>query len=632
MIFKIQTFVITLTVITILGALYVPHIDAAVEDIRLIDITPESLLSHSAIDLALTEYHLYTLGAGNKLFNSYDIHDIVNPRRNATLDLPAISRLMCIGDGAAYVLCPGFGLVVIDLGNPNVPKLSETYEFDIGTNPGLMVHNGFLYLHDGSSTLTAYELIRAWELNETSSVEFIGGGDLVYSDGFIYAGTVGVQAVDITDPFNMKLASEYTGIKGSIWGLAASDGMVIAIDDTDTITILRAIGGGELEEISSINVGHVMLDVAINGNLLAAATADNLITFDISKPADPEFQGSLPLVCELRKIAVIDQYFLLASELDGPLVVDVTNPLRQRVVAYQAGLGLVSTIASRGNLMLTGSWDSIRALERHEEGDVEIIGIQHSEGFTREMQITGDFAYLADPTRGLRVFNVSRPIFMRPVALLELPGTPSDVELVIDELAFVALGDEGVAQVNVHYPFSPILRMIIDTERPCTNITRAGDFLYFISPDGFIDIYDISSPTNPRQTAWMDISGIHPIDAVVKGNLMAISGGTDGMWLFDVTEPKRPVLRSKYFTDGSVETADLFEGGAILELKGPGFCKLEIVDLRYIFAPYKRAELFLKERSNYRDKIHVVGDRAYLAAYNYGMKIIAMEGLYAKLK
>jgi len=622
MILKIHTFVITL----------VPQTDAAVEDIRLIDITPESLLSHSAIDLALTEYHLYTLGAGNKLFNSYDIHDIVNPRRTAILELPAISRLMCIGDGTAYVLCPGYGLVVIDLGNPNAPRLSETYEFDIGTNPGLMVRDGFLYLHDGSSTLTTYELIRPWELNEVSSVEFIGGGDLVYSDGFIYAGTAGVQAIDITDPYNMKLASEYTGIKGSIWGLTASDGMIITIDDTDTITILRETGGGGLEEISSINVGHVMLDVAVNGKLLAAATPDNLITFDISKPEDPEFQGSLPLICELRKIAARDRHFLLASELDGPLVVDVTNPLRQRVVAYQAGLGLVSTIASRGNLMLTGSWDSIRALERHEEGDIEIVGIQHSEGFTREMQITGDFAYLADPTRGLRVFNVSRPIFMRPVALLELPGTPSDVELVIDELAFVALGDEGVAQVNVHYPFSPILRMIIDTERACTNITRSGDFLYFISPDGFIDIYDISSPTNPRQTAWMDISGIHPIDAVIKGNLMAISGGTDGMWLFDVTEPIRPVLRSKYITDGSVETADLFEGGAILELKGPGFCKLEIVDLRHIFAPFKRVELQLKERSNYRDKIHVVGDRAYLAAYNYGMKIIAMEGLYDKLK
>ncbi len=122
-----------------------------------------------------------------------------------------------------------------------------------------------------------------------------------------------MQAIDITDPYNMKLASEYSGIKGSVWGLAASDGMVITIDDTDTITILRVIGGGGLEEISSINVGHVMLDVAINGTLLAVATADNLITFDISKPEDPEFQGSLPLICELRKIAVIDQYFLLAN-------------------------------------------------------------------------------------------------------------------------------------------------------------------------------------------------------------------------------------------------------------------------------------------------------------------------------
>jgi len=217
---------------------------------------------------------------------------------------------------------------------------------------------------------------------------------------------------------------------------------------------------------------------------------------------------------------------------------------------------------------------------------------------------------------------------MKPVALLELPGTPSDVELVADELAFIALGDEGVAQVNVHFPFSPILRMIIETEHPCTNITRAGDYLYFISPDGFIDIYDIFSPTNPQRAAWMDLDGIHPVDAVVRGERLAISGGTDGLWLFNVSDPIRPIIRSKYIPDGSVETADLFEDGAILELKGPGFCKLEIIDLRYIFAPLKRTELPLKERSNYRDKIHVVGDRAYLAAYNYGLKIIEMNGLF----
>jgi hypothetical protein len=276
--------------------------------------------------------------------------------------------------------------------------------------------------------------------------------------------------------------------------------------------------------------------------------------------------------------------------------------------------------------MLAGSWDSIRALERREKGDVEIIGIQHSEGFTREMQITGDFAYLADPTRGLRVFNVSRPVFMRPVGLLELPGTPSDVELVGD-LAFVPLGDKGVAQVNIHYPFSPILRMTIETEHPCTNVAKAGDYLYFIGPDGYLGIYDITIPTQPRQAAWLMLSGLHPIDAQVHGDMMAVSGGTDGLWLFNVTDPIRPIVRSKYIPGGSVETAALFDDGAILEVKGPGYCRLELVDLRYIFAPYKRTDLPLVERSDYRDKLHVVGDRAYLAAYNYGMKVIEMKGL-----
>jgi hypothetical protein len=600
---------------------------ASVQDVELIDITPKALLSHSAIDLVLQGDILLTLGAGNRLLNIYDIRDVINPRRVTALELPAKGSMVALGRDAAYVTCPGHGLVVADLGNPLVPKVSEVYEFQLGSSAVVMVQDGYLYLHDGQTTLRSFELTRPWELKEICTLNIPGGGDMVAIGDMIYFASAGIQAVDTADPHELRHIGEYAGIRGSIWGMAASADFICAIDDTDTLTLLRPVDGvGVLEEVSSVDVGNVMLDVAISGTIVAAATADNFITFDISKPGEPVLHGNLPLVCELREIKARGNLFFLASELDGPLVVDVTNPLRQRVVAYQAGLGLVSTIASRGSLMLAGSWDSIRALERREEGDVEIVGIQHSEGFTREMQITGDFAYLADPGRGLRVFNVSRPVFMRPVALLELPGTPSDVELVGD-LAFIPLGDEGVAQANIHYPFDPVLRKIIETEHPCTNVARKGDYLYFIGPDGYVGIYDITLPTQPRQAAWLDLSGLHPIDAMVHDDLMAVSAGTDGLWLFNVADPLAPVLRSKYIADGSVETAALFDGGAILEVKGPGFSKLEVIDLRHVFAPYKRTELGLKERSDYRDKLHVVGDRAYLAAYNYGMKVVEMRGL-----
>jgi hypothetical protein len=63
--------------------------EAAVQNVILRDITPRSLLSHSAIDLDYTRSILVTLGAGNKLLNVYDIHDVFNPRRRAIYELPA---------------------------------------------------------------------------------------------------------------------------------------------------------------------------------------------------------------------------------------------------------------------------------------------------------------------------------------------------------------------------------------------------------------------------------------------------------------------------------------------------------------------------------------------------------------
>lgn len=195
------------------------------------------------------------------------------------------------------------------------------------------------------------------------------------------------------------------------------------------------------------------------------------------------------------------------------------------------------------------------------------------------------------------------------------------------ELAFIPLGEEGVAQVNVHYPFKPVLRLMIETDMPVDNVTKKGDYIYFIGPSGWMGIYDISIPTQPRQAAWLQLEGITPQDAVVHGDLMAIAGGESGMWLFNVTDPVKPVLRSKYIPGGSVETVALFDNGAVLEVKGPGYCKIEAVDLRYIFAPYKRDEIQIDERSQYRDKLQVEGDKAYLAAYNYGMKIFDLRGL-----
>ena len=127
MIFRNHSFIAALIFLILCGTADVPRAGAAVQDIELTDITPRALLSHSAIDLGVTENEIITLGAGNRLLNLYDIKDIVNPRRVSILELPAEAKRICTGESAAYVICPDIGLLVIDLGNPVIPRLSEIY-------------------------------------------------------------------------------------------------------------------------------------------------------------------------------------------------------------------------------------------------------------------------------------------------------------------------------------------------------------------------------------------------------------------------------------------------------------------------------------------------------------------------
>jgi len=156
-------------------------------------------------------------------------------------------------------------------------------------------------------------------------------------------------------------------------------------------------------------------------------------------------------------------------------------------------------------------------------------------GDAQAVALTGSYAVIADGERGLRIMDVREP--SRPVRLSSTEGLSGRDVAVMGEYAFLATGEKGLVSV------------------------------------------DISIPSEPDVTGAVNVGSLSTL--VLHDNMLAASGDTGGLVLFDVSNPQNPRLLSQLHGINAVNLS--FSGDFILAL-GEG--ELFVVDIRIPEEPF----------------------------------------------
>ncbi|MFN6271418.1 MAG: DUF4347 domain-containing protein [Microcystis sp.] len=283
-------------------------------------------------------------------------------------------------------------------------------------------------------------------------------------------------------------------------------------------------------------------------------------------------------------------------------------------------------------LSLVGRWDRLSSANAvtvvgnyaYAVGDtLEIIDISNpsdpifkgnydiSDG--QDVQIVGNYAYVADSNSGLTIIDISNPDTPTFVSNYDTTANPYDVEIV-GNYAYVAdAGFGGLLIIDISNPAAPTFVDIDYTSDLPYDVEIVGNYAYVADYWSGLQIFEIFNPAAPTLVGNYDTSG-NAEGVEIVGNYAYVADGGGGLQIIDISNPAAPTLVGNYDTYGNAEDVEIVGNYAYVADGG-----LLIIDISNRTTP-----TFVGNYDTYGDAedVQIVGNYAYVADGGGGLTII----------
>jgi hypothetical protein len=235
------------------------------------------------------------------------------------------------------------------------------------------------------------------------------------------------------------------------------------------------------------------------------------------------------------------KYLLVADGSEGLLVMDASYPPDLVPISHFGGLGTASSVAVDDGLAFVASseWGpDLSAIDLGEPTAPRAAGWYRSEyGWwygRRVVAVADGRAVHAGRSRGIRVFDVSRPVSPFPLAQVDTPEMAEDVATE-DGYAYVANYD-SLQIIDARHPRRAEVVWGGRIGGPAYDIAVQQDYVYLLGGrwDRF-QVWDVSDPREPRLTDE-DGAGYDPMGIVVYGDMVHLAGAWR-LLTFDISDP-----------------------------------------------------------------------------------------------
>jgi hypothetical protein len=138
-----------------------------------------------------------------------------------------------------------------------------------------------------------------------------------------------------------------------------------------------------------------------------------------------------------------------------------------------------------------------------QEPGLNLVGSYDTPGQANDIFIQGDYAYIADGSRGLLILDIASPYFPSFVASYNTPG--------------------------------PAYRVFVSEDYYCYVI-------YELSGNRLVNIYDIATPNNPSLAGNLDSTSADYLDIYAANHYAYVGAGSNGFKIYNMVDPTRPSL------------------------------------------------------------------------------------------
>jgi len=378
--------------------------------------------------------------------------------------------------------------------------------------------------------------------------------------------------------------------------------------------------------LASILVTPSSVNISIN-NLLGQESVALRVTgvrtdgttFDLTGSPSLTFQSqdeNVVLVDGFGNVAGIDAGTTSITITSGsvtavvPVVVTVITPgqLSETVIP-----GFANNVDVAGDYAYVAAGSAgLVVLDVSDRRNPVIVATLDTPGNANDVRVVGTTAYVADGDSGLQIIDVSTPGSPALLGSLDTPGDAYDV-VVRDTRAYVADGFAGLRIIDVSDPSAPTTLGAIGSPSNSTGVDVSGD-LAVVANGRSVQIVDVSIPATPTNVGSVALPiGTNALDLEVRNRFAYVATFGRGLLLIDFSTPTTPqVLASDTsFSLNDIALAGRYAVGAefvfgnyspIFDLNDPG-------------SPFFTAPLFLSASLSYRGTgLAVTSQHVYITA------------------
>ena len=182
---------------------------------------------------------------------------------------------------------------------------------------------------------------------------------------------------------------------------------------------------------------------------------------------------------------------------------------------------------------LAAGENGLKVIDVYEPRNPEEVGTYPMES-ANGLIIRDEFVFVADGSRGLKVIEITNP--RKPEQVGSRKTSDARDVVLRDNIAFVADGDFGVKVMDIANPRNPERLQSLNLGN-VESITLDDRYAYLIGSTQ-LSVLDISDPENPTELGICDLPGGGRAD--IRDGYAFVTAGKEGVKIVDVIDPKRP--------------------------------------------------------------------------------------------
>jgi len=487
---------------------------------------------------------------------------------------------------------PGL-LVVFDksINNPGSYRKTETENVDVPDIDarGIGLFNGILFLADDNFGLRVIDVTS--NPSQPTEVDLSTPTD---------ERTSGYKQPDINDSFTatggyVNLSLYPYGDKVYAFVLDFFHGVKV-FDVTDPQVIEDPVLKDTRTQVwfGSVSLLSDFFVTETNGRLTAFVTGGDATgsNFVVSR-LDVSFDEELPIAnfgrCitpgEARSVSVSGDYAYVADGSAGLSIVDISDvPETGSVLTYTKAGSFTNEVDFSYNVFIDGATlylasgeSGLNRLNVSDPVNPALLNRLESPISGDDVCVSGDYTYMLDRKRGLRVFYSKDSNYLLLRGFLAYEGDATDLA-VSGNYAYISDRNGYIFVISINDPSTPIFTGITIVSPSPQKLFIKGSVLYIADAVSGLRLVDISAPLNPENLGSVATTG-PAVSVYVHTNRAYVAEGEDGIDIFDISNSFAPVLITSAAMADARDVCVLVNGSSLYALVADGAAGLKILDV-----------------------------------------------------